>query len=172
MTFALFLLVAFGAAGLGLLVRSRFVLSATVGVAGLVLLAIVAAGLRPGESLVVGDSGLVVSEYTRLFLVLGSVVGLALAVIGLVVGSSRDAPAATLAILGACALTLALTDARAAVLAGTLAGLFGVVVTLAPSAGRSGSIVGIREARAVVGAGRVAIPAPAWLGRDLSQLAP
>jgi NADH:ubiquinone oxidoreductase subunit 5 (subunit L)/multisubunit Na+/H+ antiporter MnhA subunit len=171
MTLALFLVVAFGAAGLGLLVRSRVVLGATVGVGGLVLLAIAAAALRPGESLVVADSRLIVSEYTRLFLVLGSVVGLGLGVSGLVVGSSRDAPAATLAILGACALTLGLTDARAAVLAGTLTGLFGVVVTLTPAGGRPGSIVGIREVRAVVVAGTMAIAATAWFGRDLSQLA-
>ena len=135
------------------------------------LLAIAAAALRPGESLVVADSRLIVSEYTRLFLVLGSVVGLGLGVSGLVVGSSRDAPAATLAILGACALTLGLTDARAAVLAGTLTGLFGVVVTLTPAGGRPGSIVGIREVRAVVVAGTMAIAATAWFGRDLSQLA-
>ena len=171
MTFALFLLVAGGAAGLALLLRSRSLLSATIGVGGLVLLTILGVALQPGESLVIGSSGLVVSEYTRVFLVLGSLVGLGLAVTGLVVGSSRDAPAATLAILGACALTLALTDARAAVLAGTLTGLFGVVVTLAPAGGGSGSTVGIREVRAVVVAGTMAIAATAWFGRDLSQLA-
>src|SRR5436305_1896558 len=123
MSIAVFLVVAAGTAGLALLVRSRVVVTAIVGLGGLVALTIIAATLRPGEALVVGGSGLVVSEYARLFLVLGSAVGLGLAATGLVVGSSREAPAATLAILGASALTLSLTDARAAVLAGTLGGL-------------------------------------------------
>ncbi len=171
MTLALFFLVAFATAGVALLLRSREAGSAIVGLGGLVALTIVGIALEPGDAIVIGDGGLVVSEYTRLFLVLGSLVGLALAGMGLVAGTRRDAPAATLAILGACALTLTLTDPRAAVLAGTLGGLFGVVVTLVPASGRSGSTVGIREARAVVVAGTLAIAATAWFGRDLSQLA-
>ena len=77
----------------------------------------------------------------------------------------------TLGILGACALTLALTDPRAAVLVATAGGLFGVLVTLVPGGGRAGATVGIREVRAVVVAGTLAIAATAWIGRDLSQLA-
>ncbi len=171
MTLVVFVLVAFAAAGAALLVRARPAAAAVIGIGGLVALIVVASGLDPAEAIVIGDGSLAVSGYTRMFLVLGSASGLGLAVAGLLRGSGQDAPAATLAILGACALTLSLTDARAAVLAGTLAGLFGVVVTLAPPGRTSGSAVGIREVRAVVVAGALAIAATAWFGRDLGQLA-
>ena len=46
-----------------------------------------------------------------------------------------------------------------------------MLVTLVPRGGRAGATVGIREARAVVVAGALAIAATAWFGRDLSQLA-
>ena len=49
----------------------------------------------------IGGGGLATTAYLRLFLVLGSLVGLGLAVAGLAGGTRRDAPAVTLAILGA-----------------------------------------------------------------------
>ena len=61
-------------------------------------------------------------------------------------------------------------DPRLAVLAATTGGLFGVLITLTPRDGRAGATVGIRETRAVVVAGALAIAATAWFGRDLSQL--
>jgi len=39
-----------------------------------------------------------------------------------------------------------------------------------PGGGRGGATVGIRETRAVVVAGALAVAATAWIGRDLSQL--
>ena len=107
----------------------------------------------------------------RLFLILGSLTGLGLAIAGTAAGTRRDAPAVTLAILGAAGLTLGLVDVRAAVLAATAGGLFGVLVTLVPRGARAGATVGILEARAVVVAGALAIAATAWFGRDLSQMA-
>jgi formate hydrogenlyase subunit 3/multisubunit Na+/H+ antiporter MnhD subunit len=68
-------------------------------------------------------------------------------------------------------LTLGLVDARAAVLVATAGGLFGVLVTLIPGNGRAGATVGIRETRAVIVSGALAIAATAWFGRDLTQLA-
>ena len=56
-------------------------------------------------------------------------------------------------------------------LVATAGGLFGVLVTLIPGNGRAGATVGIRETRAVIVAGALAIAATAWFGRDLSQLA-
>ena len=125
----------------------------------------------PGQAVAIGGGGIATTAYLRLFLVLGSLVGLGLAVSGLAGGSRRDAPAVTLAILAACGLTLGLVDPRAAVLAATAGGLFGVLVTLIPGNGRAGATVGIRETRAVIVAGALAIAATAWFGRDLSQLA-
>jgi NADH:ubiquinone oxidoreductase subunit 5 (subunit L)/multisubunit Na+/H+ antiporter MnhA subunit len=76
----------------------------------------------------------------------------------------------TLGTLGAAGLAIGLVDVRAAVLVATAGGLFGVLVTLLPRGARAGATVGIREARAVVVAGAMAIAATAWFGRDLSQL--
>jgi formate hydrogenlyase subunit 3/multisubunit Na+/H+ antiporter MnhD subunit len=56
------------------------------------------------------------------------------------------------------------------VVAATAGGLFGVWLTLAPGEDRIGATLGIRELRAVVVAGTMAIAATAWIGRDLSQL--
>jgi hypothetical protein len=76
----------------------------------------------------------------------------------------------TLGILGAAGLTMGLVDVRAAVIVATAGGLFGVLVTLLPRGARAGATVGIRETRAVVVAGALAIAATAWFGRDLSGL--
>ena len=94
--------------------------------------------------------GLATTAYLRLFLILGSLVGLGLAV---------DRPRRRLAprragrharrSSAAGGLTLGLVDPRAAVLAATAGGLFGVLVTLLPTNGRAGATVGIRETRAV-----------------------
>ncbi len=119
----------------------------------------------------IGQTGLAGSAYARLFLVLGSLTGLGLAVTGLATGTRRDAPMVTLATLGIASLTLTLTDPRIAVAAATAGGLFGVWLTLAPGDDRIGATLGIRELRAVVVAGAMAIAATAWIGRDLTQLA-
>jgi hypothetical protein len=172
MSLLVFVVVAFGFAGLALALRARPLATTAVGLAGLGVAVVAAAAIEPGQLIDVGGGGLATSAYLRIFLALGSLIALGLAVAGLAGGGTRrDAPAVSLAILGAAALTLGLIDPRAAVLAATAGGLFGVLVTLVPSGGRAGATVGIREARAVVVAGVLAITATAWIGRDLSQLA-
>jgi formate hydrogenlyase subunit 3/multisubunit Na+/H+ antiporter MnhD subunit len=76
----------------------------------------------------------------------------------------------TLVTLGVAALTLSFTDVRAAMLAGTAGGVCGALLTLAPGGDRTGATIGIRDVRAVVIAGTLAIAAMAWIGRDLGQL--
>ncbi len=171
MSLLAFVVAAFAFAGLGIAVRTRGRLTALVGLTGLAVTAVLAAAIDPGQVVVIDRSGLATTAYLRLFLMLGSVVGLGLAVAGLAGGTRRDAPAVTLAVLGATGLTLGLIDPRAAVLAATAGGLFGVLVTLVPGGGRVGATIGIRETRAVVVSGALAIAATAWIGRDLSQLA-
>ncbi len=170
MSLVVFVVVAFAFAGVALALRSHERASFLVGMVGLLVVVVSAVAMDPAQSVVIGGTGLVTSAYLRLFLVLGSLVGLGLAIAGVATGIRRDAPAVTLATLGAAALTLALTDARSAVIVATAGGLFGVLVTLVPSGGRVGATVGIREARAVVVAGVMAIAATAWMGRDLGQL--
>jgi len=171
MTLALFLAVTIGAASIALIGRGRAGVATTVGLLGLVGAIVTAIAIDPTTVIEVGGSTLATSEYARLFLILGSVVGLALAVIGLAAGSRRDAPAVTLGTLGAAGLALSLPDPRIAILASTAGGLLGVLLALVPGGGRVAATVGIREMRALIVAGAMAIAAAAWIGRDLSELA-
>jgi NADH-quinone oxidoreductase subunit N len=166
-----FLLVTGVGAIASLLLRSRERLASAIGIVGLVGAVITALFIRPNESIVVGSGGLATTDYLRLFLVLGSVVALLLAVVGEATIGRRDAPAVSLGILAASALALSLPDARVAVLAATAGGAFGALVALAPVGGRPGATVGTRVLRATAVAGTMAIAATAWIGRDLSQLA-
>ncbi len=171
MSLIVFVALAGGFAGLSLALRARPRAVVAVGIGGLAVTVGAALLIQPGQVVDVDGGGLATTPYLRLFLVLGSVIGLGLAISGVAGGSRRDAPAVTLGILAAGGLTLGLVDARAAVLVATAGGLFGVLVTLVPNAPRAGATVGIRETRAVVVAGALAIAATAWFGRDLSQLA-
>ena len=170
MSLLLFVCVAIGSSLLSAAVRHRPVTVAFVGLAGLAACFLIAVVFEPGQPVILGGNGLVSTPYLRVFLALGSLVGLALAFAGMAGGARREAPAVTLAVLGAAALTMGLVDPRAAVLAATAGGLAGVLVTLLPQNARAGATVGIREARAVVVAGALAIAATAWIGRDLTAL--
>ncbi len=170
MSLLVFVIVTFAFAGLAIAVRGRTPAVTIIGPAGLLVALVAALAIDPDQVVRIGEAGVATSAYLRLFLVLGTLVGLALAVAGTAAGTRRDAPAVTLAILGATGLTLGLVDVRAAVLAATAGGLFGVLVTLLPRGARVGATVGILEARAVVVSGALAIAATAWFGRDLSQL--
>lgn len=170
MSLTVYLAVTLGFAAIALATRRRGPLSNVVGLIGLVVASVAAYALNPAELVAIGQTGLASSAYTRLFLVLGSLVGLGLAVTGLATGTRRDAPMVTLATLGLASLTLTLTDPRTAVAAATAGGLFGVWLTLSPGEDRIGATLGIRELRAVVVAGAMAIAATAWIGRDLTQL--
>lgn len=174
MSLIAFVVVTFGFAGTAIVLRARTPWATVVGLLGLVAAVVAAQVMNPAESIVIGSGSgsgaLATTAYIRLFLVLGSVAGLALGIAGLASGSRRDAPAVTLVVLGTAGLTMGLVDPRAAVLVATAGGLFGVFVTLVPSGGRAGATIGIRETRAVVVAGTLAIAATAWIGRDLSQL--
>jgi len=170
MSLAIYLVVAFGFATASWATRGRTELSTILGVGGLFVAVVVAAAIDPRETLIIGSSGLATTTYLRLFLILGSLVGLGLAVGGLTGRTRHDLPAVTLATLGLGALTLGLTDPRLAVLCGTTGGLFGALLALGRVGDRSGATIGIRDVRAVVVAGALAIAASAWIGRDLSQL--
>ena len=170
MSLLAFIVMTFGSAGVAIALRARSRWATVVGLLGLAAALVVAQAINPAESVVIGNGAVATTAYTRLFLVLGCVAGLGLVVAGLASGSRRDAPAVTLVVLGTAGLTMGLVDPRAAVLVATAGGLFGVLVTLVPSGGRAGATIGIRETRAVVVAGTLAIAATAWIGRDLSQL--
>lgn len=171
MSLVLYLAVTFGAAGVAVMGRGREAVASGVGLAGLAIAVFAAVAIDPAQTLTIGGAVIATSEYVRLFLILGSLVGLALAIVGLAAGSSRDAPAVMLGTLGGGGLALSLPDPRIAVLAATAGGLGSVLLTLTPTGGRIGATTGIRALRALVIAGAMAVAATAWIGRDLSQLA-
>jgi formate hydrogenlyase subunit 3/multisubunit Na+/H+ antiporter MnhD subunit len=171
MSLVVYLVVTFGAAGVAVIGRGREGVASGVGFAGLAVAVLAAIAIDPTQTLTIGGAVLATSEYVRLFLILGSLVGLALAIVGLAAGSSRDAPAVMLGTLGGGGLALSLPDPRIAVLAATAGGLGSVLLALTPTRGRIGATTGIRALRALVIAGAMAIAATAWIGRDLSQLA-
>jgi NADH:ubiquinone oxidoreductase subunit 2 (subunit N) len=166
-----FLLVAFTGSVVALLVRSSARVATAVGTLLLLGMVVTALLIRPGEVLAVGGTGLVTTEYLRIFLVLASVVGLVLAFVGAAAGHHRHVPAVTAAILATSGLALALPDARLAVLAATAGGISGALLTIVAIETRAGATVGTRVLRAAVIAGTMAIAATAWIGRDLSELA-
>jgi hypothetical protein len=166
-----FLLVTGAGTTIAILLRSRAELAAAAGSIALFLAFVTALAIRPGETLPIAGAGLATTAYLRLFLVLGSIVGLVLSVVGVAAGRRRDASAVSLAILATSAVALAVPDARSAVLAATTGGVVGGFLTIAGIGGRSGATVGTSVVRAGVVAGTMAIAATAWIGRDLSELA-
>ncbi len=170
MSLTTYLIITFGFAAGSWLTRGRGGAWTFVGIGGLAIAAMAAIALRPDEVLRIGEGGLATTPYLRLFLVMGSLVGLGLAFSDLAAGSRRDLSTVALATLGIASLTLALTDPRAAVIAGTAGGLCGALLAVAPGGDRAGAGVGIRDLRAVVIAGTMAVAATAWIGRDLGQL--
>ncbi len=171
MTILPFLVITFGAGAASILTRDRARLSTAIGIIGLVGAVIAAAAIKADETISIGGGGLVGSAYLRLFVVLGSVVSLLLAVLGLATTSHRHAPSVLLGGIGAAGLALALPDARIAVVAATAGGLLGILVTVVPPATARGVVVAGRELRAVAIAGVLAILAAAWIGRPLEEVA-
>ena len=164
-----FLLVTGVGAIAALLLRGRERVATAVGIVGLLAAVVAALAIRPGQSIVIDEGGFATTDYLRLFLVLGALVALLLAIVGEATGNQRDAPTVALGILASSALALSLPDPRVAVLAGD--GRWRVRRARRPRAARRrlGATVGTRVLRATAIAGTMAIAATAWIGRDLSR---
>ena len=173
MSLLAFVVVAVVFAGLALAPARARASSTAVGIIGLVATLVAAHPDPAGQVVVVEGGGLATTAYLRLFLILGSLVGLGLAVAGLAGGSRRDAPAVTLGDPrdrrpdprpGRPARRGPRRDGRRRCSACSSRSC--------RRGGRAGATVGIREScAAMVVAGALAIAATAWFGRDLSQLA-
>ena len=170
MSLVLFLVVTVVSTGLGLGLRSRPSLSTGVGLVGLAAAAVGRGRPRPGRVVVVGGGALATCAYLRLFLVLGSVIGLALAVSGWPAahGATRRPSRSASLRRWRCA--------RPPRSAGGRPGRHGRRPVRRPGhpgperrAGR-GDHRHPGDPRAVVVAGALAIAATAWFGRDLSGL--
>jgi proton-conducting membrane transporter len=92
---------------------------------------------------------------------LGSVAGVLVAIVGLATTWPRSLPGATLLVLGAAGFALGAVDSRTAVLAATGGAVVGVLVTLVGPARQRGVVVAVRELRALVLAGVLALVAAA-----------
>jgi len=166
-----FLLITGVGALAALLTRRVERVSDVIGWGTLVAAILAALLITPGQTVVLGEGGIATTEYLRLFLALGSIAGLLLAVVGAAAGGPREVPGVTLAILATTALALALPDPRVAILASTTGGVVAVLLPVGATGGRAGATAGVRVLRAMVIAGTMAISATAWIGRDLSELA-
>ena len=159
-----FLLITTGGAVASLLLRHRAGLRGPVDALALTAGTLAAVAIVPGQTLDLGGTTLGTTDYGRLFLALGSLVGLGLWLVGLAAGSRRDAGAVTLAILATSGLALALDDPRPAFLVASAGGAVGALLTTTPHGGRAVALVGIPVLRATVVAGVAAIVATAWIG--------
>jgi formate hydrogenlyase subunit 3/multisubunit Na+/H+ antiporter MnhD subunit len=171
MTLLPFLIVTIGGTLAAFAVRSRERWAFAIGWGATLGAIVTALAIHPGDVLSLGGSHLVTTDYLRLFLILGSVVGAGLGLVGAAVGQQRDVPAVTTAVLATSAMALALPDPRLAILAASAGGAFGALLAILPVGSRGGASVGIRVVRATAIAATLAISAMAWAGRDLSELA-
>jgi hypothetical protein len=148
----LFFGVAIGAGVASLLVHRERVLSAGIGIGGLVVAFLVATRIGADEAIRVGGVELAESDYTRLFLVFGSLAGFLSVLVALATSWSVALPGAWLVVLAGNGLALALADSPSATAAATIGSLAGVIVTLGPVATSAGLGVARRELRALVAA--------------------
>ena len=84
-----FLLISIAVTGAALILRSRPTIATSVVLVGLVASLIAALAIRPGETIVIGGATVATTDFLRLFLVLGCLSGLALALLGVGAGTRR-----------------------------------------------------------------------------------
>jgi NADH-quinone oxidoreductase subunit N len=157
MSFLVFFVVTQAAAVGSLATRRLPAVSLAAGLLGLLLALVAAIAISPGERLTLGGTTLTTTAYLRLFLAFGSLAASLVCIVSLATTWQRNIPAATLAVLGWTGLALALPIAATAVIAGLCAGLIGILVTLVAPISARGVDVSVRELRAVVIAGALAI---------------
>src|SRR5438094_258246 len=169
-----FLATSFGFGILSLLTRSLTGVSFAIGWLGLLVSAVAALAIVPGDRLSVGGEFLVGSEYQRIFLAMGCSASLLLCLLGWSASNSgtwqRNLPGASLAAFGAAGLALAIPDPMTAIAATVAAGLVGVLVSLVVPITSRRVGVGARELRAIAVAGVLALIAMAWMARPLGAL--
>lgn len=158
-----FLAVAFGAGSLSLLARRAERASAAIGLVGLVAAAVMAAAIGTDAPLAVAGGAIAGSQFARLFLLLGCVAGTLVVIVALATTWPRSLPGATLIGLGAAGFALGVTDPGTAVVAATGGAVVGILVTLVAPVTERGLVVAVRELRALVLAGAIALLAAATI---------
>ena len=166
-----FLAISFGAAAAALIVRRYRRLSLAIGLLGLLAATIVALAIDPGDRLAVGPGRLEVTEFGRLFLVLGCSSGLVITIVGLATAWQRNLPSALLGGFGALGLAMSIGDPIIALVAILAGALVGSLVTLTRPVTARNVQVASREFRAIAVAGALALVGMAWIARPLGALA-
>ncbi len=158
-----FLVIAFAAAAGCLVTRERPAVQIPVSLAGLVLATVAALAIAPGDQLRLGSGEvLLATAYGRLFLVLGSVLGLLLGLVGLATTWQPALPAAILVGLGGTAIGLSASDPLIAVIVLLTTSIGTSLVTLNGSMTSAGLRAALRHIRVIALAGALAIVALAW----------
>ena len=158
-----FLLIAFAAAAACLVARQQTSLEIPIGLGGLLLATIGALVIVPGDQLELGRGDVLVgTAYGRLFLVLGSAMGLLLCVVALATTWQSNLPAAILVGLGGIGIALSVPDPLIAIMVLLGSSIAGSLVMLNASVTASDLQVVLRHVRAIVLAGAMAIVAIAW----------
>ena len=85
-----FLVISIVVTGAALMLRGRPTIATSIVLAGLVASLIAALAIRPGETIEIGGATIGTTDFLRLFLVLGCLSGLALALLGAGAGTRRD----------------------------------------------------------------------------------
>lgn len=166
-----FLAATFAGGALALMTRRDERVSIAIAGVALLLSTAAAAAIRSTDPVGVGGSTLAGTDYARLFLLLGSVTGLLVTVLGLAAAMPRDLPGSILLGLGASALALGAADPIVAVLAASAGSFVGLFVTFVPPRSAVGAAIAGRELRALAGAAGLAVIAAAWTARPVDVLA-
>jgi formate hydrogenlyase subunit 3/multisubunit Na+/H+ antiporter MnhD subunit len=165
-----FLLVSFIVGGLSLLTRPYGHLPAVLGLGGLVLAIVTAAGIGPGEPFLVAGGALSGTSFARLFLMIGSISGLLLCLVAMTSTLPGNLPGATLVGLGGAGLALGVVDTGTAIAAATAGAVVGILLTLIRPVSQRGLIVAARELRALVVAGALGLAATAAVAGPLAAV--
>jgi formate hydrogenlyase subunit 3/multisubunit Na+/H+ antiporter MnhD subunit len=165
-----FLAIAFGAGSLALLTRRNMAASVAVGIVGLAMAGIAAGAIRTEAPLLIAGGALVGTDFARLFLALGCAAGLLLSTIGLATSWPRSLPGSFLIGLGAAGLALGVADAGTAAAAATAGAVAAILVTITDGPSGRGLFVAVRQLRAVVAAGALALAGTAVVAGPLGGL--
>ena len=158
-----FLVIALASAAGCLITRDRPAIQIPMSLAGLVLATLAALAIAPGDVLRLGSGEvLVATGYGRLFLVLGSSLGLLLGLVGLATTWRPALPAAILVGLGGTAIGLSASDPLVAVIVLLSTSIGTSLVTLDGSPTSAGLRATLRHIRVIALAATLAIVALAW----------
>jgi NADH:ubiquinone oxidoreductase subunit 2 (subunit N) len=134
----------------------------TVATVGLVVCALAALLVEPGQQLHLGEARLVATAYLRLWLLSASLSFLVLHLLGLTSAWQRNVPPAMFAGLATMAVALSLTDHRAALLAAASGALLALATTIVLPAPLAELRVAADALRATAASAALAVLGASW----------